>query len=131
MNSRRDFLVGLFVLTALGIIIGTLIVTSGLGYVRYDIYMRTESAQDLTRDTRRPSYLQPGDTIDSDRRTSTMDKLGDVAEQLSVQVEAALKETRRLLAGTNRAVERTDSMIATATPMVERALRDMAGSLER
>src|SRR6059036_3753262 len=52
MNSRRDFLVGLFVLTTLGIIVGTLIVTSGLGSVRYDIYMRTESAQDLTRDTR-------------------------------------------------------------------------------
>ena len=32
--------------------LGTLIVTSGLLHRRYDLYMRTESAQDLTQDTR-------------------------------------------------------------------------------
>ena len=52
MDSRRDVLVGLFVLTTLGVIAGALIVTSGFGDVRYDLYVRTESAQDLTRDTR-------------------------------------------------------------------------------
>ena len=207
METRRDLLVGLFVLTTLGIIVGTLIVTSGLGNVRYTIYMRTESAQDLTRDTRvllqgleigrvaqlnpvrtgiggvlnfvgklsinekfpdgtpvalpagsraviaqtssnpisapvvqimppreirtTRAYLQPGDTIESERRTSTMDQLGNVAEHLSVEVEAALKETRRLLVGTNRAVERTDSMLATATPLIRNVLTDLAGTLER
>jgi ABC-type transporter Mla subunit MlaD len=207
VDTRRDLLVGLFVLTALGIIVGTLIVTSGLGNVRYTIYMRTESAQDLTRDTRvllqgleigrvaqlnpvrtgiggvlnfvgklsinekfpdgtpvalpagsraviaqtssnpisapvvqimppreirkTGAYLQPGDTIESERSASTMDQLGNVAEHLSVEVEAALKETRRLLVGTNRAVERTDSMLATATPLIRNVLTDLAGTLER
>ena len=205
MDSRRDFLVGLFVLTTLGVIAGTLIVTSGLGNVRYDLYMRTESAQDLTRDTRvllqgleigrvqqlnpvrngtagtlsfvgklaiserfpdgtqvmLPAgskaliaqtspisapvvqiitprllrqtvvYLQPGDTIDSDRRTNTMDQLGDVAQQLSIDVEAALKETQRLLSGTNRAVARADSMLASATPLFRQVLTDLAGTLQR
>jgi ABC-type transporter Mla subunit MlaD len=199
--------VGLFVLTALGLIVGTLIVTSGLGDVRYDIYFRTESAQDLTRDTRvllqgleigrvqqlnpvrgggagtlsfvgrlsinenfpdgtpvvlpagskaliaqtssnpisatvvqimtprtpRGSLvaLQPGDTIDSERRSGTMDQLGTVVEQLSVEVQVALKETRRLLSGTNRAVARTDSMLATTAPLIQQVLTDLAGTLER
>jgi ABC-type transporter Mla subunit MlaD len=207
VEARRDLLVGMFVLTTLGIIIGTLIVTSGLGDVRYDLYVRTESAQDLTRDTRvflqgleigrvqqlnpvrggpagalsfvgrlsinekfpdgtpvslpvgskalitqassnpisptvvqivtprtaRPAviYLQPGDTIESERRTSTMDQMGDVAQQLSVQVEAALKETRRLLTGTNRAVARTDSLLAATAPLIQDVLTDLAGTLGR
>jgi ABC-type transporter Mla subunit MlaD len=209
VEARRDLLVGLFVLTALGVVVGTLIVTSGLGDVRYTIYMRTESAQDLTRDTRvllqgleigrvqqlnpvrsgtgtggalsfvgklsinekfpdgtplslpagsraviaqtssnpisapviqivaprearRPGlFLQPGDTIESERRNSTMDQLGEVAQHLSGEVEAALNETRRLLVGTNRTVERTDSMLSTTTPLIRTVLSNLAATLER
>ncbi len=206
MESRRDLLVGLFVLTTLGIVVGTLIVTSGLGDVRYDLYMRTESAQDLTRDTRvllqgleigrveelnpvtsasgtlqfiarlsinehypdgKPVLLpngsraiiaqtssnpisapvvqivapktlpramislQPGDTLDSERRAGTMDQLGDVAQRLSVDIQTALNQTRTLLAGTNRAVSRTDSLLATATPMIRDVLVEIKGTLER
>ncbi|MBI4421603.1 MAG: hypothetical protein HY560_12330 [Gemmatimonadetes bacterium] len=204
MESRRDFWVGLFVLATLGIVTGAVIVTSGLGHVRYDLFMRTESAQDLTpdtrvflqgleigrirqlyplrdpqsgtltfvarlsinerfpdgtqvslpagshaliaqtspiaapvvqiltpRDLRQAVYLEPGDTIGSERQTSAMDRLGDVAQQLSTEVEEALKETRALLAGTNRTVVRTDSLVATTTPLVQRVLTDLAGSLER
>jgi ABC-type transporter Mla subunit MlaD len=43
---------GLFVLGAVGAMVGTLIVTSGVLTRRYDLYMRTTSAQDLTQDTR-------------------------------------------------------------------------------
>lgn len=43
---------GLFVLGAIGVILGTLIITSGVLERRYDVYMRTASAQDLTQDTR-------------------------------------------------------------------------------
>ena len=204
VESRRDFLVGLFVLTALGIVAGTLIVTSGLGDVRYNLYVRTESAQDLTRDTRvflqgleigriqqinpvrtgnvgslsfigRLSisekfpdgtalklprgtkaliaqtsplaapvvqivtprdlrdavYLQPGDTIESERRTNTMDDLSGIATKLSSEVESLLRETRRMMLSTNRVVARSDSMIATASPLVQRVLTDLAGTLER
>ncbi|MBI4503249.1 MAG: hypothetical protein HY700_19095 [Gemmatimonadetes bacterium] len=204
MESRRDFLVGLFVLTTIGLVTGTLIVTSGLGDVRYDLYVRTESAQDLTRDTRvflqgleigriqqlnpvrdettgalrfvgrlsvnerfpdgtalqlpkgskaliaqtsplaapvvqivtprdlrQAVYLQPGDTIDSERRTSTMDDLSGIATKLSGEVEAVLGETRRLLASSNRVVTRSDSMIASTTPLIQRVLTDLSGSLER
>lgn len=204
VEARRDFLVGLFVLTALGIVTGTLIVTSGLGDVRYNLYVRTESAQDLTRDTRvflqgleigriqqlnpvrnghagtlsfvgrlsinekfpdgtalklpRGSraliaqtspiaapvvqivtphdvraavYLQPGDTIESERRTNTMDDLSGIATQLSSEVESLLGETKRMMLATNRVVARSDSMIATASPMVQRVLTDLTATLER
>lgn len=204
METRRDFWVGLFVLTALGVITGTLLVTSGLGDVRYDLYMRAASAQDLTRDTRvflqgleigrvrqlnpvqdsvsgalafiarlsinqkfpdgapvllpvgttaliaqtspiaapvvqiqtptsgrRSIYLQPGDTMPSTRTVSAMDRLGDVADRLSGEVENALSQTRRLLSGTNRAVARTDSLLVSTTPLMERSLRQLASSLER
>jgi ABC-type transporter Mla subunit MlaD len=40
------------VLGAIGVILGTLIITSGVLERRYDLYMRTASAQDLTQDTR-------------------------------------------------------------------------------
>ncbi len=50
--QRRDLLTGLFVLAAVGVMLGTLVITSGLLHRRYDIYMRTGSAQDLTQDTR-------------------------------------------------------------------------------
>lgn len=39
-------------LGAIGVILGTLIITSGVLERRYDVYMRTSSAQDLTQDTR-------------------------------------------------------------------------------
>jgi len=208
VESRRDFWVGLFVLLALGIVTGTLIVTSGLGDVRYHLFVRTESAQDLTRDTRvflqgleigrvqqlnpvrsgpagtlsfvgelainqkfpdgsllklpkgskaviaqtspiaapvvqiqippptgkdprHVVYLQPGDTIESERHTNTMDDLSGIASKLSSEVEGLLGETRRLLGQTNRVVARSDSLVATNGPVVQRVLNDLAGTLER
>jgi ABC-type transporter Mla subunit MlaD len=50
--QRRDLLTGLFVLGAIGVMLGTLVITSGLLHRRHDVYMRTASAQDLTQDTR-------------------------------------------------------------------------------
>lgn len=51
-SKRTDFLVGIFILVTIGVMVGTVIVTSGLGKVHHDLYMRTETAQDLTSDTR-------------------------------------------------------------------------------
>ena len=51
-TQRTDLLVGLFMMVAVGVVIGALIVTSGLGEVRYDLFLRTASAENLARDTR-------------------------------------------------------------------------------
>lgn len=205
MDTRQtDFLVGLFILVSVGITVGALIVTSGLGEVRYDLYMRAETAQDLTQDTRiflqgleigrvrqinpvvdsatgalrfvarltikqrypdgaqvrlpiltraviaqtspiappviqmtMPAerrvglYLQAGDTLDSERRSTALDKMGDVATQLSTEVGATLQETRRLILHTDSAVTRTNTLLATTTPQVQQVLSDLAGTLAR
>ncbi|MEE8116326.1 MAG: hypothetical protein V3T28_04375 [Gemmatimonadales bacterium] len=53
MNTQRtDFLVGLFMLISVGIVVGALIATSGLGQKRYDLFIRITSAKALTQDTR-------------------------------------------------------------------------------
>lgn len=53
MNAQRtDFLVGLFLLVAVGVVVGLGIVTSGLGEKRVDLYVRAASAEALTQDTR-------------------------------------------------------------------------------
>lgn len=54
MDTRtRDFLVGLLVLAAVGVVLATIIRTGRFqSGDRFPLYMRTEVAQDLTRDTR-------------------------------------------------------------------------------
>lgn len=53
MNTQRtDFLVGLFILIAIGLVVGMAIVTSGLGELRTTFFLRTESAEALSQDTR-------------------------------------------------------------------------------
>lgn len=53
MNTQRtDFLVGLFILIAIGVAVGMGIVTSGLGEARVTFYLRTLSAEALSQDTR-------------------------------------------------------------------------------
>lgn len=53
MNTQRtDFFVGLFILIAIGVVVGMAIATSGLGERRARLYLRTASAEALTQDTR-------------------------------------------------------------------------------
>lgn len=53
MNTQRnDFLVGLFILIAIGLVVGMAIVTSGIGELRSTYYIRTLSAEGLSQDTR-------------------------------------------------------------------------------
>lgn len=47
-----DVAVGAFVLGSIGVIVGALILTSGIGVARYDLYMTAGTAADLTQDTR-------------------------------------------------------------------------------
>jgi ABC-type transporter Mla subunit MlaD len=51
-TQRTDFLVGLFILVAVGVVAGMGIVTSGLGEKRIEVFLRAASAQALSQDTR-------------------------------------------------------------------------------
>jgi ABC-type transporter Mla subunit MlaD len=52
VQTRQDFIVGLVIVVAVGILLGTLIATSGWGEQRYDLYLRVASAEGLTADSR-------------------------------------------------------------------------------
>ena len=50
--QRTDLYVGLFLVTMVVLVLAALVATSGWGTDRYDIFVRTSSAQDLTIDTK-------------------------------------------------------------------------------
>ena len=51
-TTRQDFVVGLFIVGAIGVVIGALLATSGWGERRYDLYLRTATADGLTADSK-------------------------------------------------------------------------------
>ena len=83
-------------------------------------------------------FLQPGDTIDSDRITGAVDLLADVATALKSEVLQTLSQTRTLIeqststiAETHDLIESTQNIIGATTPKLEEALELLAASLER
>lgn len=209
-TKHRDFAVGLFIVVTIGVILGALLVTSGLGEAHRDLFMRAATAQDLTTDTRvflqglavgrvrqinphveagtgrlafvlrlqidqrfpdgsrlelprgtravisQPTLAAPvidletpqdgvphrplvaGDTIESQRKASTVDQMGEVASRLSNEVSLALADTRRLIARTTTAVSqtteavgRTEATIARLSPVAEQVLTSLATDLQR
>jgi paraquat-inducible protein B len=55
-TARQDFTVGLVIVAAIAVVVGALLATSHWGERRYDLYLRTASAEGLTTDSR--VYLQ-------------------------------------------------------------------------
>ncbi len=55
-TARQDFTVGVVIVGAIAVVVGALLATSGWGERRYDLYVRTASAEGLTTDSR--VYLQ-------------------------------------------------------------------------
>lgn len=51
-TTRQDFLVGLVIVGAVAVVVGALLATSGWGERRYDLYLRTASAEGLSADSR-------------------------------------------------------------------------------
>lgn len=205
MEKRHtDFLVGLFILVAIGVIVGVLVLTSGLGEGRYDVYMVSNTAEDLNQDTRviiqgldigqvtqvnpmldsttrelsfvakltirdrfpdgsvlrlpvgteatiaRPTpieppvifltmpdeirgdvYIEPGDTLTSDRMASVMDALGAFAVTMREEIPAALDETRRVMDLTAQTLAQAQELLAATQPRAEDALDQLTRSLER
>ena len=51
-TTRQDFAVGLLIITAIAVVVGALLATSGWGERRYDLYLRAANAEGLTIDSR-------------------------------------------------------------------------------
>ena len=205
MEKRHtDFWVGLFILVIVGIVVGTLVLTSGLGEGRYDVYMQSTTAENLNQDTRvviqgleigsvtqvnpvvdsstrelnfvaqltirdrfpdgsvlrlpvgtratiaRPtpieapiimltmpdqiavaSYVEPGDTLLSDRQPSVLDALGDFAATMREEIPAALDETRRVMGLTAEALVEARELMEATGPRATDALESLSRSLEK
>ncbi len=83
-------------------------------------------------------FLQPGDTIDSDRIPSAMDLLGEVATELKAEVVQTLALTHTLIEESTARMTQADEVIELAegildatAPRIEEALQMLATSLER
>lgn len=206
MDTRtRDFLVGLLVLAAVGVVLATIIRTGRLqSGDRFPLYMRTEVAQNLTRDTRvflqglevgrlrqvnpvadtvtgsltfvallevnkrfpdgtqltlpvgteamvnQPTpiaapevhliipsepgvsrLLAPGDTIESTRRMSALDLLGEVASQMKDELLATFQEVRALIRTSNQAAVDARAKLNETTPRINTLLAQVSDILDR
>ena len=85
-----------------------------------------------------PSFLQPGDTIESARVPGAFDILGGVASELKeevlqtlVQTRALIDESTRAIAQSQRMIISTQGVIDSTTPKIDEALVLLATSLER
>jgi len=76
-------------------------------------------------------FLEPGDTIESERAATTMEALGTIAEELSDDVSATLEQARLLLAATTGALDETRLAIADVTPQIGTVLDRLAGTMDR
>jgi ABC-type transporter Mla subunit MlaD len=77
------------------------------------------------------AFLQPGDTLESERRAGVMQSLSEIAAGMHEDALAMVTETRQLLTHTTRAVDQTNTLLASARPRVEDVLERLSGSLER
>lgn len=201
-KKHTDFMVGLFILVCIGIVVGTIVLTSGLGEGRYHVYMRSTTAEDLNQDTKviiqgleigqvsqvnpvvdantrelnfvarltirdrfpdgsvlrvpigtratiaRPTpieapiilltmpaeipvdaYIEPGDTLLSDRQASVLDAFGEFAETMSEEIPAVLHETRRVMDLTAQALVQVQDLLAATQPRAEDVLEQLSRSL--
>ncbi|HKC40938.1 MAG TPA: MlaD family protein [Gemmatimonadales bacterium] len=69
-------------------------------------------------------YIDPGDTIRMSRRSSAMDKMAEVADELSQRVQDMVQEATRTLA-------RVQSTLREVAPDVERTLGSVATTMGR
>jgi hypothetical protein len=80
---------------------------------------------------RADAYIEPGDTILSDRQASVLDALGAFAATMREEIPAALDETRRVMDLTAQALTQAREIMATTKPQAEAALERLSRSLER
>jgi ABC-type transporter Mla subunit MlaD len=206
-TNRQDFIVGLLLVTAVGLVVGALIATSGWGQRRYDLYLRVANAEGISADTRvlvegleigrvrsivprvdprtrlvsflarlslaeefedgarlqlplgtkaaieavssissaseirlmlpdstrgvAPRMLGAGDTINSERPSSTLDSLKAVMSNLSGEVEAVLHQTHVTLTKVQETLTQATATLHGVTPNVIATLASVSASMAR
>lgn len=87
MQTRQDFIVGLVIVVAVGILLGTFIATSGWLEKRYDLYLRVASAEGLTADSR--VFLQG---LEVGRVRSVSPRVDSTSRQLAFLARMSIRE---------------------------------------
>ena len=87
MYTRQDFIVGLVIVVAVGVLLGTLIATSGWGEKRYDLYLRVTSAEGLTGDSR---VILQG--LEVGRVRTISPRVDSVSRQVAFLVQLSMRE---------------------------------------
>lgn len=77
------------------------------------------------------AVLAAGDTIDSQRKSTALDALTDVAAQLSKEVEEVLRQTHRTLARVQATVAQAERTLREMTPEVRATLTYLASTMGR
>ncbi len=77
------------------------------------------------------AFLEPGDTIASERRTGTVDELAAVAAELGDRLGNMLAEARETMLRATRATSEVERLLALATPRLLDALDKVTANLER
>jgi len=118
VQTRQDFVVGLVIVVAVGILLGTLIATSGWGEKRYDLYLRVASAEGLTGDSRVILQgLEVGRVHSISPRVDSLSRQVAFLAQLSVRERFPDGAEMRLPAGTRAELVQT-SQISTGVDVL-------------
>ncbi len=86
---------------------------------------------EIPMEGRKAIHLLPGDTIVSERRASTFDQIGTIADMIGGEVKATLEEARTTMGSTQRTMHRAASVMSGTGPRVESVLNELITSLER
>jgi ABC-type transporter Mla subunit MlaD len=77
------------------------------------------------------AFLQPGDTIASERKTGAVDQLASLAAELGDELRKTLEEARSTMVRTARATTEAERLLAATTPRLLAALEKLTSGLER
>ncbi len=85
----------------------------------------------MPQEIRADDYIEPGDTLLSDRRASVLDALGAFAATMREEIPEALDEVRRIMNLTAQALAQAQEFMAASQPRAEDALEKLSASLEQ
>ncbi|MGH7538526.1 MAG: MlaD family protein [Gemmatimonadales bacterium] len=113
-TTRQDFLVGLVIVGAIAVVVGALLATSGWGEGRYDLYLRTASAEGLTTDSKVVLQgLEVGRVVNVSPRVDSTTRAISFVAKLSVIERFPRGASLRLPLGTRGQLEQASQISPT------------------
>ncbi|MGH7645079.1 MAG: MlaD family protein [Gemmatimonadales bacterium] len=124
--TRQDFVIGLLVVAAIGVVLGAVIASSGWGERRYDLFMHTASAEGISTDTR--VFVQG---LEVGRVKGVAPRVDSVTGRIAFVARLSLKQafadgsSLRLPAGTRAEIDASSPISSAAR--IDLLLPDSAG----